>query len=139
MNSLISAYYHVLAWFPLKSSLPCNDIIGIDLLTSQFFYTNCNERYPKRLPAESLVFWVEEACILEALKQIKLVSENTPNDLDLEIAKRFIFIILMIKVDPQSESSKGFYSNEIFKIVVINWTKFKSFSNNFFSGQIWWK
>jgi len=66
MNSLIKANNHIFPRLPLETSLSSNYIVGINSFTSEFFDTTSFHSYPSRLPAESLVFWVELACIFEA-------------------------------------------------------------------------
>lgn len=73
VDSLVEPHNNVAPGFPLEASLPCDDIVGIDLLSPESLDTTCNPRYPNRLPAESFVFCVEDACILEAQKQILVV------------------------------------------------------------------
>ncbi len=75
VNSLVLSYNYILSWLPLEPSLSRDDIIGKYFLASKFFYSNHYEwMYPNLLPAESLLFWVEEACILDAQKLIFVVS-----------------------------------------------------------------
>lgn len=68
VNGLILADDNIVSWFPLEPSLPSNDIIRIYLSPSQNLYSKYKTIYPSLLPAESFVFWVDEACILDAIK-----------------------------------------------------------------------
>jgi len=95
MNSLVFSNYYIISRFPLESSLSSYDIIWIDFSPSEYFYSEYLIEYPKRLPAESLVFWVDEACILDASKNIVRVSWLKPKQLDkLEV---ILFICIMKK------------------------------------------
>lgn len=68
MDGLILTDDNILASLPLESSLPRDDIIRVNLLITEYFHPASRYAYPSRRPAESLVFCVEEACILEARK-----------------------------------------------------------------------
>lgn len=74
MNCLIESYDNVVTRLPLEPPLPGDDVIRVDCLPSQNFDSKSFYSYPSLRPAESLVFWVEEACILEALNRITLVK-----------------------------------------------------------------
>lgn len=56
MNGLVEAYYDVLAGLPFEASLPGDDVVGVDLLSTEYFDAAYGERYPNLRPAESLVF-----------------------------------------------------------------------------------
>lgn len=68
MDSLIDTHDDIFAGLPFESSLTRDDVIGINFLIAQHLHTMWLRRYPRRRPAESFVFCVEEACILEAMK-----------------------------------------------------------------------
>lgn len=68
MYSLIKPNNNIFSRLPLEPSLSRNDIIRVNSLSSKLLDTLLNQNYPRRLPAESLVFWVELACIFEAWK-----------------------------------------------------------------------
>ena len=74
MQCLVNSNYYILSWLPFESSLSRNDVVRVYFLTSKFFDAWWCDEYPNLLPAESLVFWVEEACILDALNTIFWVS-----------------------------------------------------------------
>lgn len=66
VDSLVQAYYYVATRLPFETSLPGDDVIRVHFLPPEYFDSACGYGYPNLRPAESLVFWVEEACILEA-------------------------------------------------------------------------
>lgn len=68
MDGLILTNDNILACLPLESPLPGDDVIRVNLLITEYFHSAWRYAYPSRRPAESLVFCVEEACILEARK-----------------------------------------------------------------------
>ena len=68
MDGLILTDDHILAGLPLETPLSRDDVVGVNLLIAQHFHSASRYAYPSRRPAESLVFCVEEACILEARK-----------------------------------------------------------------------
>lgn len=82
MDCLVKSHYHVVARLPFKSSLPCNDIVGINFLSPKDLDPSSIDSYPRRRPAESLVFCVEEACIFDALNRMKVVKACNTRGLD---------------------------------------------------------
>jgi hypothetical protein len=66
VDGLVQTDHHVVAGLPLEAALAGDDVAGVDLLFAVHLETGWGEEYPRRRPAESLVFCVEEACILEA-------------------------------------------------------------------------
>lgn len=74
MDGLVLADDNILAGLPLETPLSRDYIIGVNLLIAKHFHSASRYAYPSRRPAESFVFCVEEACILEAKKKREVVS-----------------------------------------------------------------
>jgi hypothetical protein len=68
VDGLVQPHDDVLARLPFEAPLTCDDVVGVDLLLAEHLDAEWKSHYPSLLPAESLVFCVEEACILEAMK-----------------------------------------------------------------------
>lgn len=73
VDGLIFANDDVASRLPFEASLAGDDVVGVHLLIAEHFHAALMKEYPSRLPAESLVFWVEEACIFEAMKYTEVV------------------------------------------------------------------
>lgn len=76
VDGLVEAHHHVVAGLPLEAALAGDDVPGVDFLLAVHLETAWGEEYPRRRPAESLVFCVEEACILEAKNTTEVVSPS---------------------------------------------------------------
>lgn len=74
MNRMVDTEMSVLSRMVLQASLPDDDIVRKCLFSSEFLNTSITIFIPNLLPAESLVFWVDEACIFEASKRSCIVS-----------------------------------------------------------------
>ena len=92
MQRLVKPNYYILSWLPFESSLSSNDVVRIYFLSSKFFDARWFDAYPNLLPAESLVFWVEEACILDALNTILWVSCSMEKERFAMGAKKYMMI-----------------------------------------------
>lgn len=73
VDGLILADDHIVPRLPLEPPLPGDDVVGHHLFSSELFESKWLNANPSLRPAESLVFWVEEACILEAWKTMRWV------------------------------------------------------------------
>lgn len=70
MDRVVLAENRVFARVKLQTSLPDDDVIRKDFLPAKLLDTSINRQsLPRRRPAESFVFCVDDACILEAKKR----------------------------------------------------------------------
>lgn len=56
MDGLVDTHDYIFAGLPFESTLARNDIVRVYFLVSQDLHTMWFRGYPRRLPAESLVF-----------------------------------------------------------------------------------
>lgn len=98
VDCLIESHDNVVARFPLEPPLSGDDVIRVDFLASQNLDSKSFYSYPSLRPAESLVFWVEEACILEALNRIRVVNACSTKGLDAPIP--MIFMVYYFNYSP---------------------------------------
>lgn len=86
MDRMVDTKMSVLSWVVLQTPLPDDNIVRKCLLSSKFLNTSITIWLPNLLPAESFVFWVEDACILEASNLSCIVS------IVIRLNTRFILI-----------------------------------------------
>lgn len=56
VDGLIKTDDNVVTRLPFEAALPGDDVVGVDLLPTEYFDTAYGEKYPSLRPAESLVF-----------------------------------------------------------------------------------